>query len=96
MEEIVKEMLETNPNLINNTTLFYKKYPSEIIQQNLSNLNIHQILITQDLTIDFVIKHILLDPDVMDESFANVNTICFLQKNISKNDLEAAIKLLDE
>jgi hypothetical protein len=32
----------------------------------------------------------------MDESFANINTICFLQKNISKNDLEAAIKLLDE
>lgn len=96
MEKIVKEMLQTNPNLINNTTLFYKKYPLDRIEQNLSNLSIYQILVTQDLTIDFVIKHILLDPDVMDESFANINTICFLQKNISKNDLEAAIKLLDE
>jgi hypothetical protein len=48
MEKIVKEMLETNPNLINNTTLFYKKYPLDRIEQNLSNLSIYQILVTQD------------------------------------------------
>jgi hypothetical protein len=96
MDEIIETLLEANPNLINNTTIFYKKYPINVIEENLFKLNIHNILMTQDLNINFIIKYILLNPDIMFESFANIETICYFQKNISKIDLEDAIKLINE
>jgi hypothetical protein len=96
MNKIIQELLETNPNLINNTTIFYKKYPIDVIEENIFKLNIGNILITQDLTIDFIIKYILLDPNIMYESFANIETICYFQKNINKNDLLAAIESINE
>ena len=88
----MKEQLLLNLNLINNTTIFYKKYQLDVIEQNISELNIGNILITQDLTIDFVIKFILSNPDVIDDSFANIESICYYQKNINRTDLKAAIK----
>ena len=96
MSKIIRELLETNPNLINNTTIFYKKYSLDVIEQNLSKLNIGNVLITQDLTIEFILKYILLDSDIMDESFANIEAICYYQKNINKIDLENAIKNINE
>ena len=92
----MRELVETNPNLINNTTIFYKKYSLDVIEQNLSKLNIGNVLITQDLTIEFILKYILLDSDIMDESFANVEAICHYQKHINKIDLENAIKKINE
>lgn len=96
MNKIIQELLETNPNLISNTTIFYKKYPINVIEENIFKLNIGNILMTQDLNINFIIKYILLNPDIMFESFANIETICYFQKNISKIDLEDAIKLINE
>lgn len=91
MNKIVQDQLESNPNLINNTTIFYKKYPLDVIEKNIFELNIGNILITQDLTMDFVIKYILSNPDVKNESFANIESICYYQKNINRTELENAI-----
>ena len=83
----IQELLQNNPNLINNITLFHKKFPIDLIEQNLSKLNIGNILITQDLDIHFIIKWILFNPDITHESYANIETICYYQKNINKSQL---------
>ena len=87
MTEMIEQILVDNPNLINNTTIFYKKFPLDLIEANISNLNVGNVLITQNLTIDFIIKYILLNPDVINESYANIETICYYQKDIKKIDL---------
>ena len=84
---MIEQILVDNPNLINNTTIFYKKFPLDLIEANISNLNVGNVLITQNLTIDFIIKYILLNPDVINESYANIETICYYQKDINKIDL---------
>jgi hypothetical protein len=87
MKELVEQILTNSPDLINNTTIFYKKFPIDLIEANISKLNMANVLITQDLTIEFIYKYILLDPDVINESYANIETICYYQKGINKNDL---------
>jgi len=92
MNEIIQDKLKINPNLINDITLYYKKYPLNMIEANISNLNIKSILITQDLTIDFIIKYILLDNELINESFYNIETIFYYQYHINKLDLINSFK----
>lgn len=73
---------------ITNSMLYKNKYDIETLEQNLHHLDMKTILLTQHLTIPFIINYIIYNDNIIDESYVNIYFICNFQSHISINELQ--------
>ena len=74
--------------IITNSMLYQNKYDMGLLEQNLSHLDIKIILLTQKLDIPFILKYIIYNDDIIDESYVNIHFICDWQSHISIEELQ--------
>jgi len=84
----------TNDDItITNDDIFKNIYPIKILENNIDNLNLKYILITQkNLTAEFCVKYILNEDyiyckDEIDETIAYIDAILYYQRQLTRKDL---------
>ena len=78
---------------INNLSMYKYQYDLQTIISNIDKLDMKVIIMTQRLTIDFIIDYIILDEDIMEESYASMYFIFNCQKHLDIDELYKKLKL---
>jgi len=87
--------------MITNSDLSKNLYDIKTIENNIENLNIKKVIVTQNLDIPFIIKYVikktvnkLVDEQDSDNSDMNIDTILQFQPHINKEILLEEINKL--
>jgi hypothetical protein len=78
---------------LNDSDLFKKKYPIDILEKNIKNLNKKILLATQDLTPEFCSSYIVdldIESGSEDSYIYDFDYILYFQKHLSKEELRRA------
>ena len=77
---------------INNLSMYKYQYDLQTIISNIDKLDMKVIIMTQRLTIDFIIDYIINDEDIMEESYASLYFIFNCQKHLDVDELYKQVK----
>ena len=88
-----EDIITNDDIIITNDDIFKNIYPIKILENNIDNLNLKYILITQkNLTAEFCVKYILNEDyiyckDEIDETIAYIDAILYYQRQLTRKDL---------
>lgn len=74
--------------------LYKRQYSMEELANNIDYLPLYKILVTQNLTADFIAKYIYGNEDCVEDSYITKEDILTYQSQISLSELDIAISQL--
>lgn len=87
--------LNTTKSIITNIDLYSNKFPIDILEKNIHNLDLLTLIKTQDLTYDFIINYVLnqeyqITPE---EKTIDIYDVVNFQKNINLQKLKNKLNM---
>lgn len=87
--------LNTTKSIISNIDLYSYKFPINILENNINNIDLLTLIKTQDLTYEFIIKYVLNEEYQItpEEKTIDIYDVVNNQKNIELEELKKKLNL---
>lgn len=91
----MNKQLNTTKSIISNIDLYSYKFPIDILENNINNLDLLTLIKTQDLTYEFIIKYVLNEEYQItpEEKTIDIYDVVNNQKNINLQELKNKLNL---